>query len=135
MSGMAPFAGRLGGNQSFVVDRANPANAELLRKVPDAAPNLNWSEMFDLRGFREVGLYKAALVEAFGTMILVFATAYNSLSPGTPPPKPSPTSGVYSTAAFLGPLVSSCINAIVIALLIFCFGVHFGSMMPRKTFH
>lgn len=65
-TGMAPFAGRLGGNQSFVVDRTNPANAELLAKVPDAAPNLNLREMFDLRGFREGDLYKAALIECFG---------------------------------------------------------------------
>ena len=33
-----PFAGRIGGNQDYVVDRSNPCNAELLAKVPDAAP-------------------------------------------------------------------------------------------------
>lgn len=63
---IAPFAGRLGGNQEFVVDRSNPENAELLMKVPDAAPNLNLDETFDLRGFREVDLYKAALIEFVG---------------------------------------------------------------------
>jgi hypothetical protein len=66
---LAPFAGRLGGNQSFILDRSNPANAELLRKVPDAAPNLNLKEMFDLGGFREVDMYKAAVVECFGTYL------------------------------------------------------------------
>lgn len=64
--GMAPFAGRLGGNQSFVLDRSDPANAALLKKVPDAAANLRLNEMFDLNGFREVDLYKAALCECFG---------------------------------------------------------------------
>jgi len=63
---MALFAGRLGGNQSFVVDRSNPANAELLQKVPDAAPNLSLHESFNLRGFREVDLYKAAFIEFVG---------------------------------------------------------------------
>jgi len=68
-------------------------------------------------------------------MILVFATAYNSLSPGTPPPKPSPTSGVFSTSPFLGPLVSACINAIIIAILIFCFGAISGAHLnPLITF-
>ena len=63
---MALFAGRLGGNQSFVVDRNNPANAELLQKLPDAAPNLSLQESFNLRGFREADLYKAAVIEFVG---------------------------------------------------------------------
>ena len=66
---MATFAGRLGGNQSFILDRSDPANAEALKKVPDAAPNLNLREMFELGGFREGDLWKAALVECFGTFI------------------------------------------------------------------
>ncbi|KAK5274279.1 hypothetical protein LTR96_000879 [Exophiala xenobiotica] len=132
---LAPFAGRLGGNQSFILDRSNPANAELLRKVPDAAPNLNLKEMFDLGGFREVDMYKAAVVECFGTMILVFGSAYDSLSPGTPPPKPSATSGVFSTTSFLGPLVAACINTILITLLIYCFGAISGAHLnPLITF-
>jgi hypothetical protein len=62
----APFAGRLGGNQEFVVDRSDPQNEELLKKVPDAAPNLTLKESLDLRGFREIGLYKAGLIEFVG---------------------------------------------------------------------
>jgi hypothetical protein len=31
-----PFAGRVGGNQEIVVDRSDPQNADLLKKVPDA---------------------------------------------------------------------------------------------------
>jgi hypothetical protein len=71
---VAPFAGRLGGNQTFVVDRSNPANAELLKKVPDAAPNLSLRDMFDLRGFRQPDLYKAAVVECVGTFRLTRLT-------------------------------------------------------------
>lgn len=67
---MAPFAGRLGGNQSYVVDRSNPENADLLKKVPDAAPNLNFKEAFDWRGFTELDLYKAAVIEGVGMYLV-----------------------------------------------------------------
>lgn len=62
----SPFAGRLGGNQEFVVDRENPDNAGLLDKVPDAAPNLSLREAFDLRGFKQPELYRAAVIEGIG---------------------------------------------------------------------
>ncbi len=68
-------------------------------------------------------------------MILVFGSAYDSLSPGTPPPQPSPTSGVFSTTSFLGPLVAACINTILITLLIYCFGAISGAHLnPLITF-
>lgn len=63
---MAPFAGRLGGNLEFVVDRSDPDNADLLTKIPDAAPNLTLDETFDMRAFKELDLYKAALIEFVG---------------------------------------------------------------------
>ncbi|EXJ74292.1 uncharacterized protein A1O5_02588 [Cladophialophora psammophila CBS 110553] len=125
----APFAGRLGGNQEFTVDRSDPQNEELLKKVPDAAPNLTLRESFDLRGFREVELWKAALIEFVGTFIFVWASAWNSISPNTPPPLPSETSGPFSRSYFLGPLVASAINAILLALLIFSFGAVSGAHM------
>ncbi|OAL28203.1 hypothetical protein AYO20_09531 [Fonsecaea nubica] len=130
----APFAGRLGGNQEFTLDRSDPQNEELLKKVPDAAPNLTLKESFDLRGFREVELWKAAMVEFVGTMIFVWASAWNSLSPNTPPPLPSETSGPFSRSYFLGPLIAAPINIILLALLIFSFGaVSGGHMNPLIT--
>jgi glycerol uptake facilitator-like aquaporin len=151
-----PFAGRLGGNQEFTLDRNDPLNQDLLRKVPDAAPNLNLKEAFDLRGFREIGLWKASLIEFVGalsppsypfldvrapvldfgmltcatiagTLIFTFASAWNSLSPNVPPPLPSDTSGPFSRTYFLGPLVANVINAIILALLIFSFGAVSGA--------
>jgi len=75
---------------------------------------------------------------AAGTTILVFGTAYNSMSPDTPPPAPSPTSGPFGTVVFLGPLVSACINAIIISVLIFAFaaisGAHFNPLITLGTF-
>jgi len=62
-----PFIGRLGGNQEFVLDRHNVANAEILREQPDSAPCMTLREQFDLQGFRSLGLWKAAAIEGFGT--------------------------------------------------------------------
>ena len=61
-----PFAGRLGGNLTFALDRSDPENASLLARVPDAAPNLSFRQSFDMRGFAEPILYKAGVIELFG---------------------------------------------------------------------
>ena len=61
-----PFIGRLGGNQEFVIDRHNAANAEILREQPDSAPCMTPREQFDLGGFRNLGLWKAAVIEGVG---------------------------------------------------------------------
>ncbi|KEF59420.1 uncharacterized protein A1O9_04264 [Exophiala aquamarina CBS 119918] len=132
---MAPFAGRLGGNQTYVVDRSNPENAELLKKVPDAAPNLNAKEAFDLRGFSDWDLYRAAVIEGMGTLVLVFQSGYVGLSPNTPPPAPSATTGAFATSSFLGPLIGAILNVIVLTLLIYSFGAISGAHMnPLITF-
>ena len=60
------FAGRLGGNQEFIIDRNDPAHAALLQKTPDAAPFMSLRQTFDLGGFQEMDLWKAALVEGIG---------------------------------------------------------------------
>jgi hypothetical protein len=61
-----PFIGRLGGNQEFVLDRHNAANAEILREQPDSAPCMTLREQFDLGGFQNLGLWKAAVIEGIG---------------------------------------------------------------------
>jgi hypothetical protein len=48
-----PYAGRLGGNQEFVLDPANPATKDLLHKVPDAAPWMSYRDIWRLSGFKE----------------------------------------------------------------------------------
>ena len=60
------FAGRIGGNQDFVVDRSDPCNAELLKKVPDAAPLTSFRDVFDLYGFLDSSIWKYALIECIG---------------------------------------------------------------------
>ena len=61
-----PFAGRLGGNQDFIVDRNDPKNVDVLEKVPDAAPCMTLAEIFDFRGFLSVDLWKFAMLECIG---------------------------------------------------------------------
>lgn len=61
-----PFAGRLGGNQAFIVNRDDASNATTLQNVPDAAPGMTLAEQFDLRPFRTIWLWKAAALEGMG---------------------------------------------------------------------
>src|SRR5256885_5588382 len=60
------FAGRVGGNQSFILNRDDPAQAALLQKTPDAAPFMSLGETFDLGGLRDLDLWKAAFIEGIG---------------------------------------------------------------------
>jgi hypothetical protein len=60
------FAGRLGGNQEFIINRHDPAQAALLQKTPDAAPFMSLGQTFDLRGLWDLDLWKAAFVEGIG---------------------------------------------------------------------
>lgn len=73
-----------------------------------------------------------------GTLIFVYSSAWNSLSPNSPPPAPSETLGPFNRVYFIGPLVSNVINAIVLALLIFSFGAssgaHFSPLITLGTF-
>lgn len=134
-----PFAGRIGGNQEFILDPKNADNAQTLKRVPDASPFISISEIFNLRGFLEIELWKAAVTEFIGTLLLVWITglisAHSSL---TPPPQPSPTSGVYSTPTFLGPLTGGVTNVIILALFIYTLGpvsgAHLNPMITISTF-
>lgn len=63
-----PFVGRIGGNQDFAVSKRTPGAKEILEKTPDAGYFLTWRESFDLNGFRNIELYKSALIEAWGTL-------------------------------------------------------------------
>ena len=65
-STIQPFIGRLGGNQTFALDRNNADNAQELEKLPDAAPYMPFRAQFDLHGFLVLDLWKAAVMEGVG---------------------------------------------------------------------
>ena len=134
-----PFAGRIGGNQEYILDPKDDGNALTLRRLPDASPFISLPELFNLRGFGEPELWKAAFAEGIGTLLLVWITALLAAHSSTVPlPAPSPTSGVYSTPAFLGPLTGGVCNLIIIPLLIYCLGPvsgsHLNPMITISTF-
>lgn len=74
-----PFVGRLGANQAFVLDPNSAANASTLEREPDAAPGMTLKQQLDLRPFKTVVLWKAALIECMGTIHLFAYLPRNSL--------------------------------------------------------
>jgi hypothetical protein len=66
-----PFTGRVGANQAFVLDRNDAGNASILQDTPDAAPGMTLTEQFDLRPFRTLNLWKAALAEGVGKLYIL----------------------------------------------------------------
>ena len=73
------FAGRLGGQQTVILDPSNPRNAELLKNCPDATPYMTMADQFDLRPFRSIGLWKAATMEGMGKIIFFTAPVTRSI--------------------------------------------------------
>lgn len=61
-----PFAGRIGANQQFSLDKNNCTDREILKKYPDAAPWVPLRDALSLRGFRQLEIWKAAIVEGIG---------------------------------------------------------------------
>lgn len=133
-----PFAGRIGGNQEFILDPKNIDNESTLKRIPDASPFISIREIFNLRGFLEPELWKAAATECLGTILLVWITVFISAHPTGPPPAPSPRLGVYGTATFLGPLVGGITNIILLSLFIFTLGpvsgAHLNPLITMATF-
>lgn len=60
---VAPFAGRLGGCGCDIKSLTTDGGAPL---VPDASPCKSWAEMFEFRAFKNIILWKAALMESMG---------------------------------------------------------------------
>ena len=78
---ITPFAGRLGGNQEFIVNRSDPSSAALLEQIPDAAPLIPWGKIADLRGFRERELWRAGVIEGIGMFYLYSGERERGLRP------------------------------------------------------
>lgn len=132
------YAGRLGGNQEFVLDPSDPDAQSILSKSPDAAPWMSHRALWSLAGFKQVSLWKAALMEGVGAMALCYLTIMFNASPAlniAPLPAPTGPAGVFGTAAFLGPLVGCLANIPIISLFILAFGpVTGGHLNPFITF-
>ncbi|KAG8628381.1 hypothetical protein KVT40_004254 [Elsinoe batatas] len=65
------FAGRLGANQEFILDRHDEEDKDQLKKHPDAAPIHTFKDSLHLEGFLSPGLWRMAIVEGWGTFLLI----------------------------------------------------------------
>lgn len=63
-----PFAGRIGGNQEFIVNRDD----SITRTIPDAAPGFSWKQSFRVSGFVDATLWREATLEGVGTCLQVY---------------------------------------------------------------
>ncbi|KAI9041857.1 aquaporin-like protein [Aspergillus affinis] len=125
-STIPPFAGRLGGNQDFVVDRNDPRNEKVLEKVPDAAPCMTLREVFDFRGFLSADLWKFALLECVASMMNVFITAWVTTHAPSNDGAPKSQAGIYATLTFFSPMFGGITNLLLTPLLIYTFGPSSG---------
>ncbi|KAF4453164.1 aquaporin-like protein [Fusarium austroafricanum] len=120
-----PFIGRLGGNGT-ALSRCS-SNEEFLKQVPDAAPLMSLSDTLNLRPFLTIGLWKSALMEGVGSLLLVWLTIYANVSPASIPAAPTQRWGVFDNASFMGPLVGGILNFFYLTLFTFCFGAVSGA--------
>jgi hypothetical protein len=60
----APFAGRIDTNQEFA--ELSLEDSELLKRTPDAAPRVPWSQMLSPGQFLHLDLWNAAIIEGVG---------------------------------------------------------------------
>ena len=67
-----PFAGRIGGNQEFTVSAHDEKSAAILKNQPDAAPLTSISDALDLHGFLVWDNWRMAVIEGWGTCLLIF---------------------------------------------------------------
>ncbi|PLB48635.1 aquaporin-like protein [Aspergillus steynii IBT 23096] len=133
-----PFAGRMGGNQDFIVDRNDPRNEKVLEKVPDAAPCMTLQEVFDFRGFLSADLWKFALLECVASMMNVFITAWVTTHAPSSDGAPKSQAGIYATLTFFSPLFGGITNLLLTPLLIYTFspssGGHISPTITLATF-
>lgn len=125
------FAGRLGGNQDFVISRTDPSFSAALQQTPDALPDVSWRESFQLSRFSSPELWKMALVEGWGMCILTFLTGGIGI-------------GLFPLAAQLstGPLIPAIIGGVTNAFNLTLFidaagpvsGGHFNPLITIATF-
>ncbi|KAK5728208.1 hypothetical protein LTR17_012113 [Elasticomyces elasticus] len=116
----AAFAGRIGGNQEFVAD-----DEDLLKKTPDAAPISKVSDALRLDGFLNIELWRMALIEGWGTFLLIccFGAGASGLTQLSPP-----------VSVFAATLYGALLNSIGLMLFIFSAGpASGGHLNPTIT--
>jgi len=118
-----PLVGHSGRNRAFTFDVTEP-NYDNPRSTPGAGSPLTWKEIFDLREFLDAEMWKQAILEGWGTSLLVWLTGLAGYSL-------VPTVSDFASGALFPALLGSLVNAVSLSLLIFSAGpVSGGHMNP-----
>jgi len=72
-----PYLGRPGGGNRATPDTSYP---DKLRNIPDPPSFVTWAESFDLRGFMDGEVWRQAILEGWGTCLLVWLTGLAAYS-------------------------------------------------------
>lgn len=115
-----PFAGRIGGNQLFALRPSDCVGNE----PADARQDATWKQILDLRGFRDAGLWKNALIEGFGLCLQVFIAGV--VAAGVIPLVP---------ATSVGPLIPVGVAAILQFIVITLFILAAGPVTGGKLLY
>ncbi|KAJ4289698.1 hypothetical protein N0V90_011027 [Kalmusia sp. IMI 367209] len=126
-----PFAGRIGGNQGFIISPSDSSFSSIVAATPDAAPLFTWSQSFKLRAFLTVDLWKEATIEGVGTCLQTYIAGLYAIglsSRGT-----QSSNGPVTSA-----IIASVANVFLISLFIFgggpVSGGHFNPLITMATF-
>lgn len=126
-----PFAGRIGGNQIFTATTSDPSYETITKAVPDAIGDATWAAILDLRGFRELILWKTAVIEGVGTGLQVYIGSLFAV--GIVPSATETSVGPIFPVTF-----AAIINFLLISLFIFAAGpvtgAHFNPLITWGTF-
>lgn len=126
-----PFAGRIGGNQIFTATTSDPHYETITHALPDAIGDAKWAAILDLRGFRELILWKTAVIESVGTGMQVYMSGLFAV--GIVPSVTETSVGPIFPVTF-----AAIVNFLLISLFIFCAGpvtgAHFNPLITWATF-
>jgi hypothetical protein len=125
------FVGRLGGNQLFTLTSDDPQYEQTKERVPDAVATSSWSEIMDLRAFKERRLWEMAIIEGIGVALQVWCSGIIGRALIS-----------YGPVLTTGPLVPVSLAALVQFLMISLFtfglgpvtGAHLNPLITLATF-
>ncbi|KAE8413517.1 aquaporin-like protein [Aspergillus pseudocaelatus] len=128
---IVPFAGRIGANQEFSVDKHSCAQKELLQEFPDAAPWIPLRDALSLRNILQRELWKGAVVEAIGTCLLAYLTCFVAIGLGN-------VVKSFQSGALVPSLLGGVIAMFTLPLFIFAAGpvsgAHLNPTITMATF-